>query len=280
MLSGQASQSSPRGFCDSVYRKQMMRALGLGLVSIMLAACTNNAGSPAPVRNLNDSGTLTGSSVSAGQTYTVKPGDSLRKISTTTGVDEGVIIRLNGISNPNNIKVGQVLRLSDKADNNIGAAPVASSSKPVARPLDAPPPSDAGASKASDGPVTRAPDAAAVNLMWPANGSVIQGYSATTKGIDIAGNVGDPVVAAASGKVVYAGNGIRGLGNLVILQHDNGFITAYAHNKTLLVKTEQSVSKGSKIAELGQSDATSPRLHFEVRRQNSPVDPMQYLPVK
>ena len=92
--------------------------------------------------------------------------------------------------------------------------------------------------------------------------------------------MGDPVVAAASGKVVYAGNGIRGLGNLVILQHDNGFITAYAHNKTLLVKTEQSVSKGSKIAELGQSDATSPRLHFEVRRQNSPVDPMQYLPVK
>ena len=77
---------------------------------------------------------------------------------------------------------------------------------------------------------------------------------------------------------MYAGNGVRGLGNLVIIDHGNGFITAYAHNKSLLVKSEQSVKKGAKIAEMGQSDATSPRLHFEVRRQGTPVDPMQYLP--
>ena len=85
-------------------------------------------------------------------------------------------------------------------------------------------------------------------------------------------------MAAGGGKVMYAGNGVRGLGNLVIIDHGNSFITAYAHNKSLLVKSGQSVKKGAKIAEMGQSDAPSPRLHFEVRRQGTPVDPMQYLP--
>jgi len=78
--------------------------------------------------------------------------------------------------------------------------------------------------------------------------------------------------------VMYAGNGVRGLGNLIIVNHDNGFITAYAHNRTLLVKAGQDVKKGAKIAEMGQTDAASVRLHFEVRRQGTPVDPLQYLP--
>ena len=101
-----------------------------------------------------------------------------------------------------------------------------------------------------------------------------------SKGIDIAGALGDPVTAAADGKVMYSGNGVRGLGNLIIVNHQNGFITAYAHNRTLLVKTGQDVKRGAKIAEIGQSDTTSPRLHFEIRRQGTPVDPMQYLPTK
>jgi lipoprotein NlpD len=107
---------------------------------------------------------------------------------------------------------------------------------------------------------------------------VIQGFTPTTKGIDIAGNAGDEIEAAANGIVMYSGNGVRGLGNLIIVNHDNGFITAYAHNRTLLVKKDQVVKKGTKIAEMGQTDAASVRLHFEVRRQGTPVDPLQYLP--
>jgi lipoprotein NlpD len=103
-------------------------------------------------------------------------------------------------------------------------------------------------------------------------------FTPKSKGIDIAGNLGDPVVAAADGKVMYSGNGVRGLGNLIIISHTDGFITAYAHNQALLVKAGQEVKRGRKIAEMGQTDATSPQLHFEIRRQGTPVDPISYLP--
>jgi lipoprotein NlpD len=146
-------------------------------------------------------------------------------------------------------------------------------SKPETRPLDA----AASSSQVSE-TTTPAADAGLISWGWPANGKVIQGFTQTTKGIDIAGNAGDAIEAAANGKVMYAGNGVRGLGNLIIVNHDNGFITAYAHNRTLLVKAGQEVKKGAKIAEMGQTDAASVRLHFEVRRQGTPVDPLQYLP--
>ena len=101
---------------------------------------------------------------------------------------------------------------------------------------------------------------------------------ARNKGYDIAGKAGDPVLAAADGRVVYAGAGLRGYGNLVILKHNNTFLTAYAHNQTLLVKEDQSVRKGQKIAEMGNTDADRVKLHFEIRRQGKPVDPTRYLP--
>ena len=123
--------------------------------------------------------------------------------------------------------------------------------------------------------------AAASNLsdfIWPANGRVIAGFDeAKNKGIDIAGQAGDPIVAAADGQVVYAGSGLRGYGNLIILKHNNTYLTAYAHNRTLLVKEDQRVSKGQKIAEMGNTDADQVKLHFEVRRQGKPVDPAKYL---
>ena len=100
------------------------------------------------------------------------------------------------------------------------------------------------------------------------------------KGYDIAGKAGDPVLAAADGRVVYAGAGLRGYGNLVILKHNNTFLTAYAHNQTLLVKEDQSVRKGQKIAEMGSTDADRVKLHFEIRRQGKPVDPSRYLPAR
>ena len=115
--------------------------------------------------------------------------------------------------------------------------------------------------------------------MWPANGVLIAGFDeAKNKGLDFAGKAGDPVLAAGDGKVVYSGSGLRGYGNLVILKHNNTYLTAYAHNQTLLVKEDQSVTKGQRIADMGSSDSDRVKLHFEIRRQGKPVDPLKYLP--
>lgn len=120
-----------------------------------------------------------------------------------------------------------------------------------------------------------------INWIWPSGGVVLAGFDEVkNKGVDIGGAVGDPVLAAADGRVVYVGAGLRGYGNLIILKHDNVFLTAYAHNQTLLVKEDQSVLKGQKIAEMGNSDADRVKLHFEVRRQGKPVDPIKYLPAR
>jgi lipoprotein NlpD len=117
--------------------------------------------------------------------------------------------------------------------------------------------------------------------LWPASGPVIETFDeANNKGVDIAGNPGDPVVASAAGKVVYSGSGLRGYGRLVIIKHNDDYLTAYAHNQNLLVKEGDDVTRGQRIAELGSSDADRPKLHFEIRRQGRPVDPMQYLPAR
>lgn len=117
--------------------------------------------------------------------------------------------------------------------------------------------------------------------IWPANGKTIGTYSESgSKGVDIAGKAGDPVIAAADGRVVYSGTGLRGYGKLVILKHNNTYLSAYAHNQNILVKEGQSVTKGQKIAEMGSTDADQVKLHFEVRRQGKPVDPLKYLPAK
>ncbi|HWT73062.1 MAG TPA: peptidoglycan DD-metalloendopeptidase family protein [Oxalicibacterium sp.] len=118
----------------------------------------------------------------------------------------------------------------------------------------------------------------AVAWTWPADGKLVASFDEGRKGIDIAGKSGQPVLAAGSGKVMYAGSGIRGYGNLVIVKHTNNLLSAYAHNKTILVKEGQSVAKGQKIAEMGDSDADSVKLHFEIRQQGKPVDPTKFLP--
>ena len=115
--------------------------------------------------------------------------------------------------------------------------------------------------------------------IWPANGKTLATFSeGGSKGVDIAGKTGDPVIAAGDGKVVYSGTGLRGYGKLVIIKHNNTFLSAYAHNQSILVKEGQTVSKGQKIAEMGNTDADQVKLHFEVRRQGKPVDPLKYLP--
>ena len=118
-----------------------------------------------------------------------------------------------------------------------------------------------------------------MSFIWPASGALLAGFDeARNKGYDIAGKAGDAVLAAADGRVVYSGAGLRGYGNLIILKHNNTFLTAYAHNQTLLVKEDQAVRKGQKIAEMGNTDADRVKLHFEIRRQGKPVDPTRYLP--
>jgi lipoprotein NlpD len=119
-----------------------------------------------------------------------------------------------------------------------------------------------------------------VDWVWPAKGKVVAGFSEATslKGIDIAGSTGQPIAASAGGKVVYAGTGLRGYGKLIIIKHNGTYLSAYAHNKEILVKEGQQVAKGQKIAEMGNTDADQVKLHFEIRRQGKPVDPLRYLP--
>jgi lipoprotein NlpD len=119
----------------------------------------------------------------------------------------------------------------------------------------------------------------AIDFIWPVKGRVVAGFSEPrNKGLDIAGNMGDPVVAAAAGRVIYVGSGIPGLGKFIVVRHENGFNTVYAHNREILVKMDQNLARGQKIAEMGSSDADSPKLHFEIRRFGTPLDPQKYLP--
>lgn len=221
--------------------------------------------------------------------YSVKPGDTLIRIGLENGQSWKDIARWNNLENPNLIEVGQVLRVVPPGAA-VAAAPVAPAvvggdtgvvTRPVGSPAVAP---AAGAAAPVPAPVP-APAAASaedgVAFVWPASGSLLAGFDeARNKGYDIGGKAGDPVLAAADGRVVYAGAGLRGYGNLVILKHNNTYLTAYAHNQTLLVKEDQSVRKGQKIAEMGSTDADRVKLHFEIRRQGKPVDPSRYLPAR
>ncbi|MGH8727000.1 MAG: peptidoglycan DD-metalloendopeptidase family protein [Burkholderiales bacterium] len=118
----------------------------------------------------------------------------------------------------------------------------------------------------------------AVDWGWPAKGKILSPFSDSAKGVDIAGKAGQPVVATAGGKVVYSGSGLRGYGKLIIIKHNKTYLSAYAHNKSIFVKEGETVVKGQKIAEMGNSDSEEVKLHFEIRRLGKPVDPLRYLP--
>jgi lipoprotein NlpD len=219
--------------------------------------------------------------------YSVRSGDTLTKIALEHGQAWRDIARWNGLDNPNVIEVDQVLRVvppSVDAANRGAAKPAANvASNTVSNPVTNP---AVNAAPVSASASTPAPAIAATNddnlvFAWPHPGQVLSGFDETkNKGLDFAGKAGDPVLAAADGKVVYAGSGLRGYGNLVILKHNNTYLTAYAHNQTLLVKEDQTVQKGQRIAEMGSSDADRVKLHFEIRKQGKPVDPAKLLPAR
>ena len=203
--------------------------------------------------------------------YRVKRGDTLARIALDNGQSPRDLAQWNNLSNPNLIEVDDLILVRPPANNKMTVKPI---------------PKTAGDAPKTDAPKVDAPKAEpakeivaepGIRLSWPAKGKVTDDFSEKTKGIDIAGKLGDPVTAAADGKVVYAGNSLRGYGNLVIIKHDNTYLTAYAHNRTLLVKEGDTVKKGQKIAEMGDTDATSVKLHFELRVNGRPVNPTPYL---
>jgi lipoprotein NlpD len=236
--------------------------------------------------------------------YTVKPGDTLIRIALESGQNWRDIASWNNLENPNLIEVGQVVRVVPPASEATAGVVVKPLGTPRVepRPTTATPPADARtppaarpttaasgstAASASVTPAPATPPAAATdaregeepNWGWPANGPVLANFEeGRNKGLTIGGKAGDPVVAAADGRVVYAGSGLRGYGNLVIVKHSADFLTAYAHNQALLVKEDQAVKRGQKIAEMGSTDADRVQLHFEIRKKGKPLDPSRQLP--
>ena len=273
--------------------------ISMTLAAAVLAGCSSTSVTRAPVEDRGlgapavvgtvDPATLPGAE-NAGKPgyYTVRPGDTIMKIATEVNQPWREIVRWNTLDNPNVIEVGQVLRVVPPT-GAVAAAPAPAAANPAAPAPGKPPvpvatqttPGVAAAPAPSPASPPPPPTAGAddVDFIWPASGALIAGFDeARNKGLGIAGKAGDPVLAAADGRVVYAGAGLRGYGNLVLLKHNNTFLTAYAHNRTLLVKEDQNVKKGQRIAEMGSTDADRVKLHFEIRRSGKPVDPARYLP--
>ena len=202
----------------------------------------------------------------SGSVYTVKRGDTLSRISRMTGTSVRDLARMNGISPPYTIEVGQKLKVSGASSSSTKKSTASKTAKVV--------PSSAV-------PQSSWPPVGPRCWRWPASGKVVMTYSTSeggNKGIDIAGSRGQPVYAAGAGKVVYVGNQLRGYGNLVMIKHNEDYITAYAHNDKLMVNNGQSVKIGQQIATMGSSDADSVRLHFQIRYRATAIDPLRYLP--
>lgn len=243
------------------------------------------------------------------QTYTVQKGDTLYGIALEHGFDYKEVAEWNGIAPPYTIRIGQQLKLNTspqavvvtplKTGPAVETKPTGEDAllktqpKAVKLPYleqtekvatakaevpDKPAPTELPAEKKE---VTPAEDDERVEWNWPTAGKVIASFneaSSSGKGLDIGGKSGQPVLAAGPGKVVYSGSGLRGYGKLVIIKHNKTYLSAYAHNRQILVKEGQSVTRGQKIAEMGDSDADQVKLHFEIRRFGKPVDPIKYLP--
>lgn len=231
-----------------------------------------NQQAPAPVTTLPSSAPQ--STPKGAVYYTVEPGDSLYRIAQRYGQKWQDIAAWNNISDPSSISVGTVLLVvsgdsttSQSTTNTVqGTTSTTGSGRIEAAP-------------STDGVASR------MVWDWPAKGTVVTRFDGVTnKGIDIAGQAGDPIYAAADGRVAYVGDGLQGYGNLVIIKHNDVFVTAYAHNKKILVQENQVVRRGDKIAEMGDTDASRVMLHFEVRQQSSSgssaVDPMKFLPAR
>ena len=276
----------------------MLARILLSLVFFCLVACGSHTRAP-----IEDRGTE-----SLELVYSVNKGDTLYSIAFRYGLDFRSVAAVNGITAPYIIYPGQKIHLGEVDSPRESGRPLvmpAQGSKPI---YNTPPSSGAAFSPVpvapaplienqakpvvgepipTVSPVPRASQpkpktyvgANVTTWLWPASGSVTRGYSQNIhKGIDIGGNRGDPIVAVAAGKVVYAGTGIVGFGELLIVKHNDVYLSAYGHNDRLLVREGQAVSAGEIIAEKGSSGTDTVKLHFEIRKEGKPIDPQKVLP--
>ena len=269
--------------------KLLVIALAMGT---FLAGCSSSGSSSARVVDRNSS-VPKRPTVTSGQ-YIVKPGDTLFSIAFRYGWDYKELAARNNIPAPYTIRPGQPIRFSSGSGGTtttVVSSPSSSSRTTVTRrPVVAtstsssapakPVPNTPAVGTAVGTPVPAA-EVSAGGWTWPANGVLIGKFASNgslNKGIDIAGDLGQPVFAAAKGSVVYAGSGLRGYGELIIIKHSDTYVSAYGHNRRLLVREGQQVTAGQAIAEMGSTGTDRVKLHFEIRRQGKPVDPLQFLP--
>ena len=264
------------------------------LVSVLLTACSGRK-SPAPIATIDKAGgsyTKSHRNSLKSDKYQVKRGETLYAIAWRAGIDFRHLARINNISKPYEIYPGQVLLLKNTAKisskNTQSKQPVnlnkkseKNNKKTVANKKTG----EYGKNQADqkDKIKTKKDPFPSKVRRWryPSEGRIIEAYSSKengNKGLDFGGNAGDPIIAAADGKVVYAGSALRGYGNLVIVKHNNDYLSAYAHNKVLKVKEQDWVKAGQVIAEMGNSGSEDVRLHFEIRFRGRSVNPLKYLP--
>lgn len=247
--------------------------LSISTSMLLMAGCSSTRTKPASVTDRSAGSSSSSESTPPGY-YRVKKGDTLARIALDHGQAPRDVAQWNSAANssfnPNVIEVGDLILVKPPAN--------ARASKSIEVKSIAPEKADTP--KAESKAPSSKPEMVAepgIRLSWPAKGKVTDEFSDKNKGIDIAGKVGESVQAASDGNVVYAGNSLRGYGNLIIIKHDNTYLTAYAHNSKLLVKEGDNVRKGQKIAEMGDTDTNSPKLHFELRVNGKPVNPTPYL---
>ncbi|QXI29711.1 peptidoglycan DD-metalloendopeptidase family protein [Pseudomonas vanderleydeniana] len=279
--------------------KTSVQRLMIGLaLSALLAGCSS-----APkngVRVVDRNGNATGGASAAPQRpmtttgqHVVVRGDTLFSIAFRYGWDWKALAARNNIQEPYTIHVGQAIRFDSRSNSTPAVATsttTSSSSSSSKITVTRRPANSSGTSTttAAASPTTTAPATptpppgpAPKGWAWPANGILIGKFASNgslNKGIDIAGDLGQPVLAASDGSVVYAGSGLRGYGELVIIKHSDTYVSAYGHNRRLLVREGQQVKVGQTIAEMGSTGTDRVKLHFEIRRQGKPVDPLQFLP--
>ncbi|AUF95328.1 peptigoglycan-binding protein LysM [Pseudomonas sp. 02C 26] len=272
---------------DRSFFKLLVVALAMGT---LLTGCSSTGSSSARVVDRNNAAPKR-PTVTTGQ-YIVKPGDTMFSIAFRYGWDYKELAARNNIPAPYTIRPGQPIRFSSGSTGSttVVSSPSSSSKTTVTRrPVGTPVPSVSGGKVITSAPssttttVTTVPAAerTAGGWTWPANGVLIGKFASNgslNKGIDIAGDLGQPVFAASGGAVVYAGSGLRGYGELIIIKHSDTYVSAYGHNRRLLVREGQQVKAGQAIAEMGSTGTDRVKLHFEIRRQGKPVDPLQFLP--
>lgn len=250
--------------------------VAIASVVLLIGACTNLAyenaagGGGSTQRSTTTRGTVP-------ESHVVRSGDTLYSIAFRYGLDQRELAAWNNLRNPNQINVGQRLVLRAPGGSRSGASGTSSAAAATTRPAT----SGGSAASASTRPPSPAV-AARPDWQWPTRGEIVSRFGARgvlTTGIGIGGRLGQDIVAAAPGRVVYSGSGLPDYGQLVIIEHNDTWLTAYGHNQRVLVSQGQAVARGQKIAEMGPGPGGAPRLHFEIRRNGDPLDPVPLLPL-